>query len=472
MKGGETDTRIREKFDLIMVMRVSKLRTCFQKKGEDIMDPKNGKKGMDRRTFIKTTAAGAAGITLASWGVPTFLRASTEPIKIGCITPLTGPMTGYGLPTKAALEYCSEKLNAEGGIMGRKVAPVFRDEQLSAEVSVRAAKDLVYNEGCKIIGGCISSGDAIAVSMAVKDMNGKAFYTVYCAASSVVTEEKFHPYTSRASINSTGWSRCVAIASAKKWGKTVKKIYCINPDYAYGHAVHNEFLDYWKKHAPQAKVIGEAWPPLGSTDFTSYITAILGAKPDLVQTCLYGGDATVFMKQASAYGLLQKVKVADQDLGLMPFLNNLRKGNPAAPIGLLTATPYPFYLFNDPENVEFYTEVHKRSGWYPDMMGYSPHFYLKLLKYAMEKAGTTDDLKKLVEVFDEGFTVDTMIGKIQLRGCDHQTLVPYWVGTLGWDAKGRFPMPILVKDIMKMDDCDALYHSCDEIKELRKKAKG
>jgi hypothetical protein len=103
-------------------------------------------------------------------------------------------------------------------------------------------------------------------------------------------------------------------------------------------------------------------------------------------------------------------------------------------------------------------------------MGYSPPIYLRFLKAAMEKAGTTYGLKKIVEVLDGGLTVDTFIGPIELRGCDHQTLVPYWVGTLGWDPKGKFPMPILVKDIVKMDNTAELYNTCEEIAELRAKA--
>lgn len=434
------------------------------------MKDNHGKKGMDRRTFIKTTTLGAAGLTLSSWGVPKFLRASTKPIKIGCVYPLSGSQTGYGLPTRAAMDYACEKLNAKGGIMGQQVVPLYRDEMMNAEATVRAVKDLVMNEGCTYVGGCLSSGDSIAASMAVKDMKGKALWTGYCGSSSILTEEKFHRYVSRVSINTTGWTNCVAIASAKAFGPTTKKLYCINADFAYGHSCQEDFVRYWEKHVPSAKVVGTSWAPLGSTDYTSYITAILGAKPDLVQCSLYGGDAVMFMKQASAFGLLRKVKFVDQDLGLMPFLNNLRKGDPTAPIGILTASDYPFYLFNDPANVEFYTEVVKRSKWYPDMMASRPPMVLEMLKTAMEKAGTTDSLEKVIDQLDKGFTIKTLIGEIEMRGCDHQTLVPYWVGTLGWDESGKFPMPILTKDIMKLDKKEDLYNSCEKIAELRKKA--
>ena len=267
------------------------------------MDEDQDKKGMDRRTFVKTALTGAAGLTL-SWGVPTLLKAAAQPLKIGCIFPLTGTLSGYGLPAKGAMEYLCEKFNAKGGIMGRKITPIYRDEQASPEVTVRALKDLVVNEGCMFVHGTLSSADGIAASLAVKDMNGKAYFAAY-GASSVITEEKGHRYAMRSSGNSTSWTRVAAIGSIRKWGKEVKTVYCINPDFAFGHSMYEEFVAYWKEHAPQAQVIGEKWPPLGCTDFTSYITAIISAKPDLVQSSIYGGDATIFMKQASAYGFLR-----------------------------------------------------------------------------------------------------------------------------------------------------------------------
>jgi branched-chain amino acid transport system substrate-binding protein len=446
---------------------IGKTLTIFKGK-EEVMDKKQDRKGMDRRTFVKTAVAGAAGLTLSSWGVPTLLKAANEPLKIGCIFPLTGPISGYGLPAKAAMEYLCEKMNAKDGIMGRKIVPVIRDEQMSPEVTVRALKDLVVNEGCTFVHGTLSSADGIAASMAVKDMNGKAFFAAY-GASSVITEEKGHRYVLRSSGNSTSWTRCAAIGSVKKWGKEIKTIYCINPDFAFGHSMHDEFVAYWKEHAPHAKFIGEKWPPLGCTDFTSYITAIISAKPDLLQSSIYGGDATIFMKQASAYGLLKRMKMVSQDLGLMAFLNDIRKGDPHAPIGVLGGALFPFYLSNDPEVVEFYTEVHKRSKWYPSTMSPAISHYLKLLKFAMEKAGTTTDLEKIIDVYDGGMTVDSLGIKYEMRGCDHQGMAPNWVGTLDWDPTGKFPFPILGKDTVILDNNAEIYHSCEEVRQRRLK---
>ena len=430
-------------------------------------DAKSGRNLVDRRTFIKGVVG---GVVLAS-SISRVVSAATTPIKIGCLVPLSGPSIGYGLPTKEALIYTCDKINSEGGILNRKLVPIFRDEQFQPEVAVRAAKDLIENEGCKFICGLVSSGNGLAISMAVKDMKGKALLTLLCATASPITEEKFHRYVSRAAHNMTAWVRSAAAYAAKLWGGTSKNIYTLEPNYVYGRNCAEEFVAYWKKNVPQAKVVGEAWPPLGTTDFTSYITAILATKPDIVSTGLYGGDAVAFMTQASSYGLLKKVKLVGHGMGVMPFLNNLRKGQAVAEssIGVIGVTPYPFYLFDNPESVKFHKAVFEKSGWYPDVMAVSANYYPYLLKAAMEKAETTDDLEKITNVFDQGLTINHFLGRLHLRGCDHQTLVPFWVGQIGWDSKGRYPMPILEKEVLKIDKFEELYHTCEEIKALRAK---
>lgn len=433
------------------------------------MDKNQGRNGMNRRTFVKTALAGAAGLTLSSWGVPTLLKASVEPLKLGCIYPLTGGMVGYGLPAKAAMEYACEKMNAKGGIMGRKLVPIFRDEQMNPEATVRALKDLVLNEGCQQVGGCLSSNDGLAASLAVRDMKGKALWATYTAATILITEEKGHRYQIRPQRNTVAYARASASAATKKWGKDIKRIYCINPDFAYGHDMHDECVRYWEKNLPHAKIVGEAWPPFGLTDFTSYITAILAAKPDLIQSTLYGGDATIFIKQAAAYGLLQMAKFLNPDLGLMAFLQPLRREDRAAPIGAVASSGYPFYIFNDPANVEFYTYVYKKSGWYPHAMSITPPYYVDLLKYAMEKAGTTTDLEKIIDVLDEDVILRSLVGPMHHRGCDHTSMDPIWVGVLQWDSEGKWPFPIL-GDLIEMRNFDELFHSCEEIRQIRLKA--
>lgn len=405
--------------------------------------------------------------------IPDYARSQSEakgPIKLGCLYPITGPMQGYGLPSKAAIEYTCELINAKGGILGRKVEPIIRDVTMEPEAAIRFAKDLIMNQGCTFISGSSSSATALAVSEYVRSLNGKALWTVYCATASQVTEEKFHRYVSRVSINTVAWSRSTALASVKLYGKTARKLYCINPDYVFGHECRDVFVKYWEKMVPEAKVVGESWPPLNCSDFNPYITSILGAKPDVVQSSFYGGDALRFLQQGGAYGLLNKVNIAVPDFGIMPVLNNIRKGDVSAPIGVIGATPYPFYLIDHPDSVKFYKEVYQRSGWYPCIYACNAYQYVLFLKAAMEKAGTTTDVEKIIDAL-EGVTIDWFGIPIRMRAYDHQTMHPLWVGVIGWDPKERFPMPILTKDVVMLNDYDQLYHSPEEIAQLRSKAK-
>lgn len=390
-----------------------------------------------------------------------------EPIKIGCLYPLTGRMVGYGLPTKAAIEYTCDKINKEGGILGRPVEPIIRDSKLNPENALRECRDLVENQKCMFVGGALSSAVSLACSLYAKEQNGKFLWTSYCASANAIIEEKGHRYTSRVSINEDSGHKSIAVYAARMYGRKVKRVACINPDYIAGRDGQRTFIQAWNKLVPGTEVVADLYPPLGCSDYSAYITKVMASKPDMIQTVIYGGDLQVFLRQGEPYGLL-KIPLAAAWLGVMPFLNPIRKGDLGAPIGAIGSTPYAFYLIDHPDSIKFYEEVNKKSGWYPDMMGYSPYPYMYFLKKAMEKAKTTTDLEKIIDALED-LTIDWFGIPLTMRGCDHQTMHPWWIGKVNWDPKGKFPMPILVEDIVMVDDYKSLYKSCDEISALRKK---
>ena len=96
---------------------------------------------MHRRTFL-TTAAGAAALSF-----PAVLRAqSKDPIRIGCPLPLTGPFAAIATDMKQGAELAADELNAKGGIMGRKVEVLFRDDQLKPAVGAQRTQELIEKE--------------------------------------------------------------------------------------------------------------------------------------------------------------------------------------------------------------------------------------------------------------------------------------------------------------------------------------
>lgn len=388
-----------------------------------------------------------------------------DPIKFGVLLPMTGGMTGYSHPLFAGLEYAAEKINATGGILGRPIKLILKDDKLNPEVGLREAKSLILSEGCTFIAGCFSSAVALAVSNYVKELNGKAFYIVSPAQVSGITEEYGHRYMARVGGNSIAWIRGSTYEAIRRY-PNAKRIYSINPNYVYGQTNFAEFKRVLAEKAPGAEIVGEAWPPLGTKDYTGYISAMINAKPDLIQSTLPGGDAVTFFKQAEPFGLLEKFKIVNPDVGLQEALNHFRKGDQGVPIGVLGTTNYAFYRYENKAVTDFYTYIHKKTGYYPGgaIGGYPA---LILLKAAMEKAGTTTDLEKIINALEDLTVSDPIYGRITMRGCDHQVLSGAWVGPVAWDKTGKFPFPILDSESTAYIPAEKIFHTCDEIKALR-----
>ncbi|MBI5397032.1 MAG: ABC transporter substrate-binding protein, partial [Verrucomicrobia bacterium] len=85
--------------------------------------------------------------------------------------------------------------------------------------------------------------------------------------------------------------------------KKLMKFYNIGPDYEYGRTMWELFKTRTSAQNPKAEFIGEQWPKLFAPDYSSYINAILAAKPDAVFCTLWGGDLVAFIKQAKPFGL-------------------------------------------------------------------------------------------------------------------------------------------------------------------------
>ena len=122
-----------------------------------------------------------------------------------------------------------------------------------------------------------------------------------------VTKDKWNRYTFRSGMGNSQEANSLALYTAKKHPK-LTKFYNIGPDYEYGRTMWELFQAKTKELNPKAEFIGEQWPKLATPDYTSYINAILQAKPDAVFCSLWGGDLVAFFKQAKPYGLFDKMK--------------------------------------------------------------------------------------------------------------------------------------------------------------------
>lgn len=111
---------------------------------------------LSRRLFLGATAAALAA--------PAVIRAQTDAIKLGSLTPLTGVGGSYGPSMRDAIAGVIGQVNEAGGILGSQIELVSEDTQTSPEAAVRAARKLIDVDGVSAIMGTWASSVTTAVA--------------------------------------------------------------------------------------------------------------------------------------------------------------------------------------------------------------------------------------------------------------------------------------------------------------------
>ena len=380
-----------------------------------------------------------------------------QPIKIGLLYALSGLASVYTRGTIAGHEIAAEEINRKGGLLGgRKLEFVTRDNKLKPSVAVNEFRRLVTQDNVALVMGVISSKVALAVSQMAREMDTLFVSTI--AQSSALTEERGHLYIARMNTNSTVMGRTAALAAAEQeW----KSYYFIGPDYEWGHVVNSDFWEYLQQQKTSVEKMGDLWPRLGERDFSSYIATLMQAKPDAVFSSLWGGDLIAFIKQASDYGLFDKIHFISTGAGDLDILKPL---GPDMPDGVMATFLYAFDMpmpGKEAENKSFVGKFKEKTGHEPrsgDIIGYISTY---MIADAINKAGTTRS-KKLAKTL-RGMSFDTILGQVVIRSFDGQATFGYYTGFTYTHPDYPFKR---LKNAIHADGSNIL-HSEDEVKKIR-----
>ena len=151
------------------------------------------------------------------------------PIKLGVMFVMSGPMGGYGKHGKQAVELAVEEINAEGGILGRKVVAIFADDEMKVDKGVEIAKKFITQDKVDFIIGPTSSAVALALADLVEQQ--KKILVLTQSATNSLTDAKFNPYLFSTLSNAMMHSRAGAYLMANK---SYKRWMCVGPGYSYG----------------------------------------------------------------------------------------------------------------------------------------------------------------------------------------------------------------------------------------------
>ena len=378
------------------------------------------------------------------------------PIKVGIVDTYSGPATSFTQDVLDGFKLAVEKINAKGGVLGRKIEYMTRDEKFKPDIGLAMAKELVMKEKVDILMGTINSGTALAVSDFAKKEKVPFFVTF--AKSDKIIGEKGHRYVFNMNENTLMAGKAAALMLAKK---PYVKYWIAGDDYEYGHAIADGVWNNLKKMKPNVQLVGQSWWKVGEADFTPYITQIMAAKPDFLIVATGGSGMVNFQKAAKATGLSQKVPFYQHTANEH---STLMAQGPNAPEGAFGTSNYLFYYPDTPANRAFASDFQKAYNRYPRIGALYGYITAEFIAEGFKKAGKVDT-ERFVKAL-EGMTVDSPVGPLTLRACDHQLELPMYWGVTKKDPK--YP-DFLISAENQVIPAKDYMPSCEEVLKDRKK---
>jgi len=333
------------------------------------------------------------------------------------------------------------------------------DSKANVQELVSLSKRYIQKDQVNFLFGVVSSGGSLAVAEVAKQE--KVIFMDTVGSTDTLTKEKWNRYSFRSGTCNSQEANSLALYTASKH-KNLTKFYNIGPDYEYGRTMWSLFQAKTKELNPKAEFIGEQWPKLATPDYTSYINAILQAKPDAVFCSLWGGDLVAFFKQAKPYGLFDKMKwviATGADVALARAMGK------EMPTGIIADQRYYFHWPNSKRNQDFVKAYMAANKEYPSAWAAQGYDGVYFLAEAIKKAGSLDKEKVIAAL--EGLTIDAPRGKATLRKEDHQLYADYMVGEIGWDKN----YPITIVTNTEVFPADKVIYSLAEWKKAQESNK-
>ena len=395
------------------------------------------------RTLGSLAIAGALALTFGR------TASAQDTIKIGELNSYK-TQTAFLDPYKKGWELAIEEINAKGGVLGKKLEVISRDDGSSPGDAVRVAEELVTREGVNILAGTFLSNTGLAVT----EFAGKkqVFFLAAEPLTDKITWQNGNRYTFR--LRATTYMQ-VAMLVPEALAAKKKRWALVYPNYEYGQAAAATFKEMMKAKQPDIEFVTEQAPPLGKVDAGAVVQAIDDAKPDAIFNVLFGADFAKLVREGGTRGVFKDRTVVSVLSGEPEYLDPVQE---EAPVGWIV-TGYPWDKIKIPEHQTFLAAYQKKYNDYPRLGSIVGYATMKSLAAGIAKAGSTDT-EKLIAAF-RGLAVDGPFGPFTYRASDHQATAGAFVGKIALEnGKGT------MTDIKYVDGASVLPSDA-EVKKLR-----
>lgn len=249
---------------------------------------------MNRRSILALAAAAALGAAIAA------PASAQQPIKIAFLSSLSGPFTPWGILVRDGMKLAAAEINAAGGVDGRRIEIIERDDRNNANEGVTALKYLVEREGIVAAGGVISSDVGLAVSREAEALKVPVFLTM-SGAHTILTKES--RYTFRTCLPAAPMSMAYIAGLIQE--RKISRVGVIVADYAWGHAIRQS-LEKHVKTLPGVRMQVEV-APVPERDFTPYLRKLQGMDPELVIATGHPPGTAIITRQTIELGMKGQV---------------------------------------------------------------------------------------------------------------------------------------------------------------------
>ncbi|WP_407654557.1 ABC transporter substrate-binding protein [Bradyrhizobium prioriisuperbiae] len=362
-------------------------------------------------------AAQVVVLALSVSGAPA-LAADPPPIRIGEISSYSAlPVGTRGY--RQGWELARDEINARGGVLGRKLEIIARDDAGKPDVAITAANQLVESERVDLLTGTILSHVGLAVADFAKQK--KVFFLASQPLTDALIWEKGNRYTFRLRPSTYTQASILAKEAAKfparRWAT-------IAPNYEFGQSAVASFKSELKRLRPDVEFVSEQWPPLGKIDAGAVVQAMTSDKPEAIFNATFGPDLAKLVREGTTRNTFVGRPVVSLMTGEPEYLAPLKD---EAPVGWLV-TGYPFSEIRTKEHDAFLKAYVDRFKDTPNIGALIGYINTLVLARAIETAGNTntDDLIKAME----HLKVDTPAGRVAFRAIDHQSTLGVYIGRI------------------------------------------
>ncbi len=371
---------------------------------------------------VRRRLLAAAAVAAAAPIVGRAQMRAASPIRIGEINSYS-TIPQFLVPYRKGWELAVEEINAAGGLLGRRVEVIARDDAGKPDDAVRHATELVSSEKVDLLAGTFLSNVGLAVSDFA--LRNKVLFVASEPLTDALVWEKGNRYTFRLRA-STHMQSAMLVEQAAQL--PAKRWVTIAPNYEYGQSAVASFRALLKAKRPDVEFVAEQWPALGKLEAGSTVQAVLAARPEAVFNVTFGADLARLVREGNLRGLFPRVPTVSLLSGEPEYLDVLKDETPKGWI----VTGYPWDQIDTPAHAKFFTAYYQRHDDNPrlgSVVGYSA---MQAIFAAIAKAKSVDTEKLIAAL--RGLHFDTPFGPALMRALDHQSTMGAYVGKL--DLRG------------------------------------